>query len=540
MTLKEWFRKFHNRPLKIAAAFLIAIWFVFADRSYVTISEKHLSAVEQTADLLSMATRSKDRVMIESLLETLLSQGGAASAALCRGDQQVIGANQDQFGCKNATTFFDTTLERKIPGSGEIVLKARFNTLASLSPTFSILGLGLILVLAGFYFIQLAQSRIEKDILGPLLNKLLSDDNLEIAELRDLRSRVRQAQELEAQKAVTLAIQENNEQVAHDIRSPITSITALLNQADFKNADLKLALGKALQRASAVANCLLTGEREASGPKKSAIYDISEAIQDIAIEKRLVFDGGQILVDAPKYLFAESSISLNSLARILSNVIDNAILASDHIKRIEISLTRTSNSVNIKVSDKGCGIPIEIIGKLGQKGVSSRDKNQPRGSGRGVYSAKKTLSEVGGKIDFKSSPILGTTVLISVPIKPTEPIAASDLILIDNEEMIRLTWEINAENAGKTCQTFASMEEFLTIVDMVPRSTPLFVDSDLGDGKRGQEFAPLLRELGFKRIVLATAFVDLHGTTIPFIDEVVGKRFCSDDLSPRSSSQHPN
>jgi hypothetical protein len=250
MTLKEWFRIFHNRPLKIAAAFFLAIWFIFADRSYVAISEKHLSAVEQTADLLSMATRSKDRVMIESLLETLLSQGGAASAALCQGDQQIIGANQDQFGCKSDTTFLETTLEKKIPGSGELVLRARFDSIASFSPILSILGFGLILVMAGFYFIQLAQSRIEKDILGPLLNKLLSDDNLEIVELRDLRARVRQAQELEAQKAVTLAIQENNEQVAHDIRSPVTSINELLNQADIKNTELKLALGKAIQRAN--------------------------------------------------------------------------------------------------------------------------------------------------------------------------------------------------------------------------------------------------------------------------------------------------
>ena len=80
------------------------------------------------------------------------------------------------------------------------------------------------------------------------------------------------------------------------------------------------------------------------------------------------------------------------------------------------------------------------------------------------------------------------------------------------------------------------MEEFLAIVDLLPRSTPLFVDSDLGDGKRGQDFAPLLRELGFKRIVLATAFVNVHGTSIPFIDEVVGKRFYTELLSERSPS----
>ncbi|MGZ3745655.1 MAG: hypothetical protein ACXVBQ_17455, partial [Pseudobdellovibrionaceae bacterium] len=62
----------------------------------------------------------------------------------------------------------------------------------------------------------------------PLLNKLLSDEKLGIEELNDLRNRFKMAQELEAQKAVTLAVQENNQQVAHDIRSPVASINELL------------------------------------------------------------------------------------------------------------------------------------------------------------------------------------------------------------------------------------------------------------------------------------------------------------------------
>jgi len=191
MILKEWFKRFHNRPLKIAAAFLV--WFIFADRSYVAMTEKHDAAVKQMADLLSLTIDSKDRGMTESLLESLVNQSGAKSAALCQGVKQIVAANQDFSGCQESRVPFEKVVTKSIPGSGKLYLNAKFDLLASLSPLFSILAFGLLLVVAGFYFIQLAQSRIEKDILGPLLSKLLSDEPLEISELNDLRNEVRHA-----------------------------------------------------------------------------------------------------------------------------------------------------------------------------------------------------------------------------------------------------------------------------------------------------------------------------------------------------------
>ena len=205
MSLRDWFQKYHNRPLKVAAVFLLAGWFVFAAKSYLGITEKHEEIVRQTADLLSLTIQSKDRAMAESLIEAIVSQSDANSAALCQGGTQIIGANQSFSDCKKSGKFFEKVLERGIPGSGDLVLNAKFDMLGSLSHVFKVLGLGLVLVISGFYFIRIAQSRIEKDILGPLLSKLLSDEKIEIAELNDLRDGVKRAQEFEAQKAVTLA-----------------------------------------------------------------------------------------------------------------------------------------------------------------------------------------------------------------------------------------------------------------------------------------------------------------------------------------------
>ena len=173
----------------------------------------------------------------------------------------------------------------------------QFNIISDLYSVLSGLGFALILVFCGFYFIQTAQNRIKKDLFDPLLNKLLGTDHLEIKELMDLRETIQEAKVLEAQKAVTLAIQENNQQVAHDIRSPIDSINALLKMIEIKDSDLKAAFEKAVHRANSVANFLLKSERK-STPVENAAFDLASVIQDIAIEKRPLFTDGEILVQS--------------------------------------------------------------------------------------------------------------------------------------------------------------------------------------------------------------------------------------------------
>lgn len=526
MILKDWFQKFHSRPLKIAAAFLLAVWFIFAERSYVGITEKHLGATKQTADLLSLAVQSKDRIMTESLLETLISQGGAHSAALCKGSRQIVGANQDLFGCKIEVNIFDTVIINEIPGSGELVLNTKFNMLKSLSPVFSMLGFGLILVFAGFYFIQIAQSQIQKDILGPLLNKLLSNEKLEITELNDLRDGVKKAQELEAQKAVTMAIQENNQQVAHDIRSPVASINELLKMIEVKDEKIRLALEKAIVRANSVMSSLLSRERTISKDHSEPIYDVSTVLQDIATEKQPLFSEGKIEVSAPKYLFVRTALTAESLSRILSNIVDNAMLACDNTKNVKISVCRKETSIGILVADTGRGIPAEILGKIGQKGLSMRKKSEPAGTGRGVYSAQKTLNQIGGRIDFESSPEHGTKVTINIPIGKSEQLRNDlDFILIDNEEVVQTTWNIKASDAGMKIKIFSSVEELLSGVDLISKDIPIFLDSDLGNHKKGESFAANLREFGFTKLYLTTAYSELHGQSLPYVDAVIDKSF---------------
>jgi len=387
----------------------------------------------------------------------------------------------------------------------------------------SSLGFALILVFCGFYFIQTAQNRIKKDLFDPLFNKLLGNDPLEIKELMDLRLTIQKAKELEANTAVTLAIQENNQQVAHDIRSPVESINALLKMIEIKDLDLKAALEKAIHRANSVASFLLKTEQKVAAASESASLDFTAIIQDIAIEKRPLFTDGQISVHSPKLLLAQSLLSAESLSRILSNIVDNAIQACDHDRRITIKLSYEKEFVEISIQDSGQGISKELLPRIGEKGLSFRSSHQPVGTGRGVYSAKKTLEEIGGGIQFSSLTGIGTTVLLRIPVTAVQSFENLDFIFIENEEMHRLTWKIWAKRKGYGLQTFPSADEFLLRANGISKSTPIFVDFNLDNDKTAKSYLPEMHRLGFSQILLVTSHQDLRPEDFVGIKGILGK-----------------
>jgi signal transduction histidine kinase len=525
MTLKEWFRIFHSRPLKIAATFLLVVWLMFALKSYLSVTEKQTQVMSETADLLSMSTQSHDRAMTETLLETLLIEGGASSAALCEGGKQIVGANQDLDGCRTAQTFFERPMIRKIPGSTNILLEAKFNLLTSFASIFSFLGFGLLLVTAGFYFIHAAQKRIQEDILRPVLEKLMSNEKFEIHELNELRERFRASRDAEEQRAVILAIEENNVQVAHDVRSPINSIGNLLNRVEVIDAELKAALEKAIARAQATAEALLSNEKVLPSENRSYTYDFAELVRDMAIEKRPLFVDGKIEVDAPASVVATSSLSPDALGRILSNLIDNAILACEVNKEIEIFLTSEPSSVLLNITDSGCGMPPEFLARIGEKGLSSRDKSKGEGHGRGVYSAIQTIESASGTLEFESVMGHGTVASIQLVARPLPVDFSGDLIFIDDNDLNLLTWELAAQDAGLKCTCYRSMNEFFSSALLIPKGTPVFIDSDLGHGEKGQDHAPRLREIGFERIYISTNYAHLVGASLPSVVAVISKDF---------------
>lgn len=91
----------------------------------------------------------------------------------------------------------------------------------------------------------------------------------------------------------------------------------------------------------------------------------------------------------------------------------------------------------------------------------------------------------------------------------TVPAERLDAILIDDDEIVHLSWKFSAKKAGCKYEGFRSVDEFLDKADSLDRTVPIYIDSYLGKNKQGVEVqgewvARDIFGMGFKQIYLAT------------------------------------
>ena len=78
------------------------------------------------------------------------------------------------------------------------------------------------------------------------------------------------------------------------------------------------------------------------------------------------------------------------------------------------------------------------------------------------------------------------------------------VILIDNDLLIRKSWELQAKKENVNLTTFSSIQDFLDNSDKFSHSVTIYIDSDLDDGILGEIEAEKIFNLGFKKLYLAS------------------------------------
>ncbi|MBU0505667.1 HAMP domain-containing histidine kinase, partial [bacterium] len=98
-----------------------------------------------------------------------------------------------------------------------------------------------------------------------------------------------------------------------------------------------------------------------------------------------------------------------------------------------------------------------------------------------------------------------------------------DAILIDDDYLVHTSWNIIAKRCGKIIRCYADPKDFVTNSKNINKSTPLYIDSNLGDDVKGEELAKEYFEQGFENIYLATGYSVEDFPNMPWIKGVVGK-----------------
>ena len=307
-------------------------------------------------------------------------------------------------------------------------------------------------------------------------------------------------------------------QVAHDILSPLAALKSVEHDLSGLEEDKRLMLRMAVGRIAGIANELLNGHRVrqdfagdpdgrvSSEPESQSTQNLSENLAPLIIEKRLQFRSkAGIRIDAQidTGLDGFAVIQPIEFQRIISNLINNAVEACGESGLVKLVLSSDPKHCLIVIQDNGRGISKEVLPKLMKMGGTH---GKDGGHGLGLFHAKIGIERWQGKIDITSELGKGTRIEIKLPraVAPTMVQIEYDAILIDDDKLVRLNWELSAEGCQKIIRTFESVEDFLAVKGEIPFLTAVYIDSQLGNDARGELESRKIFESGFKTIYLAT------------------------------------
>ena len=214
--------------------------------------------------------------------------------------------------------------------------------------------------------------------------------------------------------------------IAHEINNPLEAITNLLyllksSETGSKEAAEYLSAAEAeVARVSRIAKQILTFHRESASP---VFIDLSSLMEDVlALNNRAIVEKNlDVLTDWNREIQVEGFPA--QLRQVFSNIIRNAIDASNIKGRLRIKINRTflghdllEPAARVTVADSGCGIPREYLGKVFDAFFTTKEL---RGTGVGLWVSSTIVQEHRGRIQVRSSikpERAGTSISVLLPV----------------------------------------------------------------------------------------------------------------------------
>ncbi|ANO51043.1 sensor histidine kinase [Woeseia oceani] len=243
-----------------------------------------------------------------------------------------------------------------------------------------------------------------------LQRRRLGRDLGEILLLTDV-SETRRMTEMLARQQRLSAIGEMTARLAHQIRTPLAS--ALLYASQMSPGDCSDASpgGKVVARLRELDRMVADMLQFASGSNQD-----DEGI-DVALLLADVAETGSLPMEAASRVavnIADSNLRIagnrGALKGALLNLLDNALIASGDEGRVDLGAWRDADRICLTVSDNGCGIPENELGRVFEPFFTTR----PQGTGLGLAVVRSVVDAHQGEVVLESGS-QGTTVSLCLP-----------------------------------------------------------------------------------------------------------------------------
>ncbi len=208
--------------------------------------------------------------------------------------------------------------------------------------------------------------------------------------------------------------------MSHELRTPLTAIKGWAETMKMGDSidlstvrrGLEIIINEAA-RLSTLVNELLDFSVLSSGrinmriEKMDIIAEIQDAINVCKTKESM--NNKTLNFSAPKMCFAYGD--RDRLKQVFINLIDNAIKYTEDDGTINVSVSQKENIINVEVTDNGCGIEKDELGKVTQKFFKSNSKS---GFGIGLSIVQDIVQAHKGKMQIISEKDFGTTVIVSI------------------------------------------------------------------------------------------------------------------------------
>lgn len=213
--------------------------------------------------------------------------------------------------------------------------------------------------------------------------------------------------------------------VAHDLKSPVTSIRGTLESAlcSESNDNWRESVGGAIEDLDRLLNLLNTtldlAEAEAGALRldRSPI-DLAELIKQLIdlYQPAMCERHHELTEDLEARLVVNADLSL--LSRVLSNLLENELAHLPPRCRVHIRLRLQQQLAELVIEDNGPGFPPEIAGRAFERFVKGKHSS---GHGLGLAFVDAVVKAHGGAVKICDRPAGGAVITLSLPVSVLQP-----------------------------------------------------------------------------------------------------------------------